>query len=532
MEKRVTNLTIFLIKDYIDQLEDCLKKPHENTTAELKPEMNLDGLIHYCDSKSKEPKWKSFLDYYSKDTIDILDNTSNKAVLLIKVKNRIMAIVFGYGRSFLKEETIERNFGFKVALNIINPDKMRSVNAATIEDMVVTTQRQSSYGTSQDEFGLNITNDIMKGITGEPFDEKYARHISGKDSLVASIFMSPDELKDKLELFLSAYDLDRYKDIGFEWVDNVSEVRDSMLSECLDENLINAIENKTTEHLHIAPPETTNWDSIIGFCYSGIGKNKDNEDNYTLDLDISEYINSIREGTNIYQKIKRDRLYGMNSDGTPFAICSIYSALTFQTEYQNNNYILCSSTWYRIDNDFFDRVNYFISHNIPLSTLSFPECPKGTYEGEYNKMVANTNSKYSLMDCEMIQVSGGPKQIEACDIFTSDKQFIHVKNKGQSAQLSHLFAQGKVSAECFVSDELFRKQVYDIVSKDLGSQVFDYHIKPSTTEYEVVFAIIDDKQSSLIDKLPFFSKVNLMITAQDLDRMNYKYSILLIKKQP
>lgn len=98
--------------------------------------------------------------------------------------------------------------------------------------------------------------------------------------------------------------------------------------------------------------------------------------------------------------------------------------------------------------------------------------------------------------------------------------------------MSHLFAQGKVSAECFVSDELFRKQVYDIVSKDLGSQVFDYHIKPSTTEYEVVFAIIDDKQSSLIDKLPFFSKVNLMITAQDLDRMNYKYSILLIKKQP
>lgn len=109
-----------------------------------------------------------------------------------------MAIVFGYGRSFLKEECIERNFGLKVALNIINPNKMRSINAATIEDMVVTTQRQASYSTTQDEFGLNVTNDIMKGLTGEPYDAIYGNHISGKDSLVVSVFMEIAELKEKL----------------------------------------------------------------------------------------------------------------------------------------------------------------------------------------------------------------------------------------------------------------------------------------------------------------------------------------------
>lgn len=55
-------------------------------------------------------------------------------------------------------------------------------------------------------------------------------------------------------------------------------------------------------------------------------------------------------------------------------------------------------------------------------------------------------------------------------------------------------------------------------------------MKPSTNEYEVVFAIIDDKKSNLTDKLPFFSKVTLMITAQSLSRMNYKYSVLLINR--
>ena len=263
-----------MIKDYITEFDDCIKSPNTLSNSKLKATFGMDGIIYYCDSNKKPPRWKPYLDQWATDTIDISDNSSNKAIMLVKVKNRIMAVVFGYGRSFLKEEYIERNFGFKVALNTINPNKMRSVNAATIEDMVVTTQRQASYSTSQDEFGLNVTNDIMKGITGEPFDEKYGNHISGKDSLVVAVSMELEELKDKLELYHSAYTDDRYKRIGFEWVDNVAEVRDSVLSENLDFKLSEAIEKHNTEHLHIAPPETTDWDRITGFCYSGIGKKK------------------------------------------------------------------------------------------------------------------------------------------------------------------------------------------------------------------------------------------------------------------
>ena len=96
--------------------------------------------------------------------------------------------------------------------------------------------------------------------------------------------------------------------------------------------------------------------------------------------------------------------------------------------------------------------------------------------------------------------------------------------------MSHLFAQGKVSAECFISDEQFRKQVAEIANSRFGTPIFDYTQKPSSDEYEVVYAIIDDKESNLVDKLPFFSKVNLMLTAQDLDRMHFKYSVCLVKR--
>ncbi len=490
----------------------------------------MDGKIYYCKSKKKLPAWKKYLEELSTESIDISENVSNKAAAFVRIKDKIMAIVFGHGRSFLNEECIERNFGLKVALNTINQNKMRSVNSATIEDMVVTTQRQASYSTTQDEFELDIT-DIMRGLTGEPHDAKYGKHMSGKDSLVISVSMELHELKSKLLLYYEAYKDERYKSIGFGWVDNVAEIRDSTLSKRLDSIMANAIANDQIEHLHIAPPETIDWDRIIGFCYSGIGKNIDKSENYDLDLDLTKYTEKIKSKNNICDKIRNDKLYAIDSDDSHFSVGSIYKSLVFQTEYEGKNYILCSGTWYYVETSFFEQVNNFIINNIPPFNLRLPDCPSDKDEGKYNEMLADGNKKYCLMDKKLIKVKNSPKQIEACDIFTQDNQFIHIKNKGQSAQLSHLFSQGKVSAMCFVSDEEFRKQFYDLIHQKFTNFYLDYTQKPKPDVYEVVYAIIDTKDTPLEIKLPFFSKVNLMMTAQELERMHFRFSVCLVKKE-
>ncbi|WP_425524565.1 DUF6119 family protein [Diplocloster hominis] len=50
--------------------------------------------------------------------------------------------------------------------------------------------------------------------------------------------------------------------------------------------------------------------------------------------------------------MRRDKLYAMNSNGVPFPICSIYTALVFQVEYEKQNYILCAETWYQLKHHF------------------------------------------------------------------------------------------------------------------------------------------------------------------------------------
>ena len=530
MDKQIYNLTIFLIKDDAENINDCLKYSNGLTEVALKSQFGLDGKIYFSESNPKAPRWKSYLEELSSETISIGDNTSNKAILLVKIKSRIMAVAFGYGRSFLKEDKIERNFGFKVALNLIDPNKMRSINAATIEDMVVNTQHQASYSTTQEEFGLNITNDIMKAVTGQPYDLKYGNHISGKDSLVVSVFMELRELKDKLTLYLDAFTKNRYKDIGFEWVDNVSEVRDSVLAETLDFDLAEAISKKDTSHLHIAPPETTDWQRVIGFCFTGMGKKIEVRESYELNIDFQSYLEKFRVDTNVYQKIKRDKLLGMNSDETVFSISSVYASLIFQTVYEGNTYILCDGTWYEINSSFFNTVHSFINNRIPISTVSLPNCPIDAKEAEYNKLAADSTPDFCLMDQRMVSVNGGPKKIEACDVFTKDKQLIHIKNKGQSSQLSHLFAQGKVSGQCFIDDQEFRKQVLMLTREKFSEDVFDYSNTPASKEFEIVYGIIDSKIGTLTDRLPFFSLVNLMLTAVELDRMHFKYSVVMIKR--
>lgn len=182
-----------------------------------------------------------------------------------------------------------------------------------------------------------------------------------------------------------------------------------------------------------------------------------------------------------------------------------------------------------IEEQFYDRVVAEMQR-IPESNIDFPICNAGETEGEYNKRISE-KPEFCLMDKRLVGVLDGPKKIEACDIFTNKKQMIHVKKKYDSANLSHLFAQGKVSAECFMSDETYRKSVYDEVKKYLGDNIFDYRQKPSQNEFEIVYAIISKKVEPLEKALPFFSMVNLMMSVQELDRMHMRYSVKIIQKE-
>jgi uncharacterized protein (TIGR04141 family) len=110
---------------------------------------------------------------------------------------------------------------------------------------------------------------------------------------------------------------------------------------------------------------------------------------------------------------------------------------------------------------------------------------------------------------------------------TSNKQYIHVKHrKGGSAGLSHLFAQGSVSAEILLGDKSFRiatRKVLKRVNDGLQHTVPLNNFKSDGVE--VVFLILGEDSTTLKDNLPFFSKVNLSKAYESLSQRGFTVQI-------
>jgi len=114
-------------------------------------------------------------------------------------------------------------------------------------------------------------------------------------------------------------------------------------------------------------------------------------------------------------------------------------------------------------------------------------------------------------------------KIEFCDLSTADKSMIRIKRYGGSSVLSHLFAQGLISAETFRSVEGFRRKFEALLprSQKLGAGVRDV-VAP---KYEVVFGIISMSPRPL--NLPLFSQVNLRSAGRRL--IDYGFRVRLLK---
>ena len=531
-KKHVVNLTIVLFKESITDYKEACETVPGLTLVDIKDSFSFEGKIVYCKSKKTPPKWKSLIDELSESKVDLLDNTSNKAAIIVKIKGRFMAVVLGYGKSLLREDKFERNFGLKTALNIIAKDQLRSVQSAAIEDMIVSTHRQASRRAKQEEFDLNSFSDILRSITGKPHNEDYGNTVSGKDTLSISIPMDIDELGEKLELYLDAYQDTRYKSIGFAWVDNVNEIRDPEIKKKLNDALCAALLAKKIEDIIIVPPEIIDLELIEGFCFTGLGKKTADASNYTYEPDFLEYVtcNENKDKVQLLDKLRRDKLVSIDANGNSQIMCNIYNAIVWQYTLNRKTYILWNGSWYYVEQAFVHEVAEYLN-TIPVITLSLPKCRAGEREGLYNERAANNDATLCLMDQKEVGVKGGARQIESCDLFTQKKQLIHVKKRERSSQLSLLFSQGRVSAECFKSDEQYRKEVYELIKGKLGSNIFDYRKRPQPNEFEVIYAIISEKRFATLDKLPFFSKVNLMLTCQSLDRISFKYSVCFIEQE-
>jgi uncharacterized protein (TIGR04141 family) len=512
---------IYLIK------ENCPKKDIvKNSKKPLKfllKDYNEDDMVLYVKQlMMKTPPWVRFFSNSLQKELSDIYTSGCAAVLVIRCGTRYFAFTFGYGRALLNLDQVEENFGLKVALNSIDPEKIKSVDTKNLDTVLRYSRVQTSRVSSVDNFGMNIDKDILNAVTGKSNCSYLGENISGADALYISIETAINELPNLCKKLLIKFAEKNYRR-RFDWVDNITDIKSKSLINELDTSLVETINNKNPnfERLFLAVPELVDWTQFGGFRFNE--KDMLREDVFFNDILV------------LYKKIdknidlawlKHREVICYSSDAHQIINSwPLYKCINFENEKNNSTYLLHGGKWFEIDMNYVSSVRTRLKKIKNYMGFSFPVY-SDVKEDDYNKKLAKMNiKKCYLMHGKNIQYGGGRSSIEFCDLIINRTEFVHIKRYRGSSALSHLFQQGFNSASIFLQDPEFQKKLNRLLPVELR---FPSTKSLKSSDYEIVFAIISNAAGDIKELLPFFSKISLLHACNQLQAYGYRVSIVKI----
>lgn len=523
-------LTIFLLRD-ISSFEDALADDvrAQLVASELVADSGLHGRFYVRKSFVRTPAWVQYVAPAVEGGVHGVQSASASAMLLLEVGGRTFALTFGYGRSFLNQAKIERRFGLKVVLNLIDEHQIRSLDTKKFDEMVVSTTTHTSRTTELPTFGVDVLRDILRAATGvAPADSGY-KSLSGADALVLGVDKPITDLPALLRELFNRYTARNYQNT-FGWVDQLDEVRDPALAARLDEQLVSQVKVSDTTTTHMAMPENLEWEDIEFFRMAPTRNHAYEE------LDLDEYLaHPLTHAANLTIDRLKSRKVSVKflSSADAVARWSVYQCLVSEQRVDDRLYALIEGRWFEVAETLVQQVDSAVSA-IPLASVSLPAGLPGESEADYNTRAAAHSPDLTLLDKELVAPDGSNTKIEFCDLLSTDGSIIHVKRKSRSSTLSHLFAQGHVSAEALV-DGVLRDQVREAIQKSSGASEdasgWLSVVPPagSTLDREkvtITYAVIANSSATGIHWLPFFSRLTLMQTVRDLHRLGFTKVLL------
>ncbi len=479
----------------------------------------------------KTPDWVQFLSLGTNADLGALRNEGSIALLFIPIDNRIMLFSFGYGNPKISASGWESDFGLKVVLNRINPLKVKSIDAKTVDTVVMNRRVQLSKENKIYDFGFEIDKDFLKSITGKSLDENFARVLSGSESLSITTNVQLGNFIGKVNSIYDSYNSNNYQE-HFSWIDNIKSVKDDDLIQSLNEELLsdfNAILNNEDidRYINVACPDIIDYSVVDTFRIRGY-----NNRNALQSIEIADVISHLQESETeevSIENLTNYRIESLNEDGKILNDWPLYYWLVYECEYNGSLYVFSEGEWYFIHNNYFAEVNTKYSRIVNPRNGEYRALPPtdAMNEREYLDEYELTSSEF-MFDSELSYIYGGRDSIEICDLYNSNKEFIHVKDGSGSSKLSHLFNQGYVSASMFVSDTNFRD---DIIAKlrNAGKRRLSQSISiaPNPNDYTVVFRIL--KRGRQLT-LPLFTKIVVIEMYRKIRIMGYKFRLEWVRK--
>jgi uncharacterized protein (TIGR04141 family) len=242
---------------------------------------------------------------------------------------------------------------------------------------------------------------------------------------------------------------------------------------------------------------------------------------------LEEIYKFLDENKDITEYMSKVRVVGLDSEGT--FITDRYELREFfvaEISDGSESFILSLGEWFQVDNNYVQFIKSRVEEiNDVTDILKLPPIEEGEEEGKYNERVSLSRD-WLLFDKELLYF-GPNEKYEPCDLLTPDKKFLCVKKMYSSATLSHLFAQGSVSAKLLRRDSRVVAKIKDLYEKKWPSLDYDSSGVP-----EFIYVIPTKKEGALSDCLFFFSLINLVDHADTIKEAGFNVSLCKVNYQP
>lgn len=434
MDMKSRTFSIYLLKNNYSA-DNALKKDNPLTNSVQATKLPPGARMYLLNSIPYPPWWK---DYWG--IVENIEQSLKGAIAFIPSGNRFFALTFGHTYHYLKEDAYEYDFGLKITLNSIDPNKLKSTDTLNPENF--RRQRtQSPTGSDITFFDFDRDSSIIRHLTGKvkrEFKDIFS-NTTGASSLTVSIKKTPCDIPSFLSQLLDLYTKDDYKQ-AFPSIHNIVPLHDPIIIKKLNEKIIEAFIDRRM-YLVLSIPDIIDYDIALNVYFSGAGQK---QSKIYPDVYIDDYREYLKSNSKINVTIEDLKKHSMNlcdEDGKPHKSYSVYKSLLFDCNLDNEYFHLCEGNWYKIDSSYIAELHKILDPYFYEDKL-LPDY-KHNSENDYNTTTAKDNKHFICLDKTNISPTK-QTDIEPCDLLTIDDEtksatFYHVKLSTRSSTLSHLF---------------------------------------------------------------------------------------------
>ena len=384
-------------------------------------------------------------------------------------------------------------------------------------------------------FRIDPQSDLLAAVGGHTADPMLADVPGGRSVRFRTDVETLNDLVQLSDDLVQRSTEDAYR-TEFAWVDNVALVEDEPTIDDLKTELVRQLLTEPAPPTVdvILPDDLLELDDERSIQYILQPKQwLRHASSTTLTVPmIAHILRSHGDGSEIDGL--NDELRFLDASRTLIGSQTVLECLSAELECGGAHYIAYDGDFYRVDVDFVRSIDAELGA-IGQFTYKLP-CYDGGSEGAFSKKVGEVcPNDFVVLDRTLIYLPDH-SGVETCDLLASTGALVHVKRKGKSSTLSHLFLQAVNCCELLTGSADARSEWRQVISASPinGTLTEDIlraldGLDQGNRGHQVVFAILGDWRGKGITNLPFFSRISLVQASRRINQPACIQSVTLVE---